>query len=242
MTMNMPSNTISVTWCGHATWLFEVDGHRILLDPFLDNNPSAKTRASDVECDSILITHGHFDHIADASSIAKRTGARVYAIHEISVWLEGQGVANVHGMNLGGRTPTPFGSIKMLPAMHSSQLPDGSYGGVAAGFLLNLGEFSVYCAGDTSLFSEMKRFGEANIDLAILPIGDNYTMGPEDSLVAIQWLRPRYVMPSHFNTWPPIAQDPQAWAKSILQLKLAIPLTPPVDDAVIFDENGGTIN
>ncbi len=207
---------IELTWYGHGTWLVDAGGHKILLDPFLNENPSSPVKADDVATDTILISHGHFDHVADAASIANRTDAQVVAIYEIATWLStNHAVQNAIGMNIGGQVSLPFGTAKMVPALHSSQLPDGSYGGDPAGFVLTIGEQKIYFACDTGLFSDMQLIGEMGIDVAVLPIGDLFTMGPEDSVTATRWIKPTTVLPAHYNTWPPIEQDAAAWASSI---------------------------
>lgn len=208
--------SVELTWLGHATWLISTGQHRILLDPFLDDSPTAPIKAAAAEANFILVSHGHFDHVADVASIANRTGAAVYAIFEIAEWFsKNHGVENANGMNIGGGIELPFGKLKMVPAVHSSGLPDGSYGGVAAGFLLKIGEVKIYFACDTALFSDMELIGAVGLDMAVLPIGDLFTMGPEDSITAIDLLKPKQVLPSHYNTWPPIEQDADAWAESV---------------------------
>lgn len=220
---------IDLKWLGHGTWLINSGEHSILLDPFLDDSPTAPVKAADVNPTHILVSHGHFDHVADVAPIANRTGATVVAIYEIAEWFSNQHkVENTLGMNLGGTVELPFGSVKMTPALHSSQLPDGSYGGVPAGFLLTLNGSRIYFACDTALFSDMQLIGKEGIDLAVLPIGDHFTMGPEDSLTAIKLISPKQVAPAHYNTWPPIEQDGAAWAKRVQEETTAIPhvLTP----------------
>jgi L-ascorbate metabolism protein UlaG (beta-lactamase superfamily) len=194
-----------------------------LIDPFLDDNPAAAAKSSDVKADFILITHGHFDHISDAAKIAKRTGATVVANYEICEWLGKQGVSKTQPLNIGGGCPMPFGRVKLTVAHHSSTLPDGSAGGTAGGFLLSLGAQKLYFAGDTALFSDMKLIGAGGLDLAVLPIGDVFTMGPEDSIEAVRLLNPRHVAPAHYNTWPPIRQDAQQWAGHVRSHTQAIP-------------------
>ena len=148
-------------------------------------------------------------------AIAKRTGAQIISNAEISNWLAKQGV-KVHGQHLGGGFKHPFGYLKMTYALHGSALPDGSYGGVAGGFLLTTFDgFKIYMAGDTGLFGDMRLIGEEGLDLAVLPIGDNYTMGPDDALRAVRLLQPRTVIPIHFGTFGAIQQDPVAWAARI---------------------------
>jgi L-ascorbate metabolism protein UlaG (beta-lactamase superfamily) len=205
-----------LTWLGHCSWQVRTAGHTILLDPFLDENPAAPVKAADVAADFILVSHGHFDHIADVVPIASRTGATVIANFEIAEWLAGKHqLQNTVGMNIGGGVNLPFGRVKMTPALHSSALPDGTNGGNPAGFLLTLPEARIYFACDTGLFSDMSLIGAVGLDLAVLPIGDLYTMGPDDAVEAVKLLRPRRVAPSHYNTWPPIAQDAAAWAERV---------------------------
>jgi L-ascorbate metabolism protein UlaG (beta-lactamase superfamily) len=216
--------SIHLTWYGHATWQIQAPPHWIVVDPFFDENPVCEQSAEKVECDYILLTHGHFDHVADAASIAKRTGAEVLCNYEISNWLRKQGVASVIGMNLGGSLKTKFGSVKMTPALHSSMLPDGADGGVAGGFIVESGNSRIYFAGDTALFSDMSLMARKPIDVAILPIGDLFTMGIEDSIEAIKLLKPEYVLPSHYGTWPPINQDANEWAYRVKAETSAVPV------------------
>lgn len=212
-------------WLGHGSWQIQVDGLSILLDPFLNDNPSAPVKAEAVDADIILVSHGHFDHVADVASIANRTEATVVAIYEIAQWFaNNHNVSNTIGMNIGGQVQLPFGTAKMTPALHSASLPDGTYGGQPAGFLLQFAEARVYFACDTALFSDMKRIGEGGLDLAVLPIGDLFTMGPEDSIEAIRLLNPKRVAPAHYNTWPPIEQDADAWAAQVRENTSATPV------------------
>jgi L-ascorbate metabolism protein UlaG (beta-lactamase superfamily) len=208
--------TSSLTWLGHATWMLETCGIKVLIDPFLDGNPSAKQSAVDLSADFVLITHGHGDHIADAAPIASRTGATVIAAFEICEWLAARGVAKTHAMNIGGAYRFPFGRVQVTIAHHSSMLPDGANGGAPVGYIITIADGRrVYFAGDTGVFLDMQRFAREPISVAVLPIGDNFTMGPDESIEAIQLLRPEIVLPSHFNTWPVIAQDADAWAERV---------------------------
>lgn len=217
--------TTELTWLGHGTWLMESGGHRILLDPFLNDNPSSPVKADEVDAEFILVSHGHFDHIADAAAIASRCGSKVVAIFEIAQWLANEhGVKDTLGMNIGGGVDLPFGRVKMTPALHSSQLPDGSYGGCPGGFVITLPEGNVYFACDTALFSDMQLIGKQGIELAVLPIGDLFTMGPEDSIAATKLINPKRVAPAHYNTWPPIEQDAKAWAEKIKEQTIAEPI------------------
>jgi len=208
--------TVRITWYGHATFGLDFGTYRILIDPFFTGNPSSPVAADDVEPNVILITHGHGDHVGDAVSIANRTGALLISNAEIANWLRSQGLENVHGQHLGGGYFHPFGYVKLTLALHGSQLPDGSYGGNPAGFLLTPPNGKkLYFAGDTGLFGDMRLLGEEGIHFAALPIGDNYTMGPDDALRAVQFLQPDHVIPFHYNTWDLIKQDPQAWAARV---------------------------
>ncbi|HEY2761129.1 MAG TPA: metal-dependent hydrolase [Pirellulales bacterium] len=217
---------IEIQWLGHSCFLIRTDKHKILVDPFLDDSPTAPIKSDEVEADFILITHGHGDHCADAVKIAKRTSATVVSNYEISLWLGKQGLKNAIGMNHGGATTLPFGRVKMTVAHHSSTMPDGTYGGNPAGYLLTLEGGKIYIAGDTALFTDMQLYGRGELDLAILPIGDFFTMGPEDSIEAIQLLNPKRVAPCHYNTWPPIAQDAKQWAELVRAKTSAKPETP----------------
>lgn len=201
----------------------------MLLDPFITDNPSANCKADELAADYILVSHGHFDHVADVASIANRTGATVIAIYEIAEWFRTkQQVEKTLGMNLGGGTNLPFGRVTMTPAFHSSQLPDGSYGGNPAGFVIEAEGKRVYFACDTALFSDMQLIGARGIDLAILPIGDLFTMGPDDSVAATKLINPKKVAPTHYNTWPPIEQDATKWADQIRDQTDAEPIVPEV--------------
>ena len=223
--------SIKLTWLGHGGWSIETGEHTILLDPFLSECPTATANVEEIAADYILVSHGHFDHIADVPAIANRTGATVVAIFEIAQWLAGQhGVANTIGMNIGGGVDLPFGRVKMTPAWHSSQLPDGSYGGQPAGFLLSAADAKIYFACDTALFSDMELIGKEGIDLAVLPIGDLFTMGPQDSLAAIQLIRPKRVVPAHYGTWPPIEQDARAWSALVTAETQSEPMVPNVGE------------
>ncbi len=214
-----------LTWLSHGSWLIETDSHRVLLDPFLNDNPAATTKSGDLNNIShILISHGHFDHVADAAAIANANHATIVAIFEIAQWFTTKhSVESTIGMNLGGSVELPFGTVKLLPALHSNSLPDESYGGDPAGFLLTIEGERIYFACDTALFSDMRLYAHG-VDVAVLPIGDLYTMGIDDSVQAIKLIEPKCVLPAHYNTWPPIEQDAKDWADRVTAETNAAPV------------------
>ncbi|MBI1916115.1 MAG: metal-dependent hydrolase [Planctomycetes bacterium] len=214
-----------VRWLGHAALLLESDGTHVLIDPFLTDNPKAAVKPDEVAADFILVSHGHGDHVGDTLAIARRTGATVVCNYEISLWLQKQGLQKVHGQQHGGSHRFPFGRVKLTLAFHGSMLPDGSNGGNPCGFYITFNDGTrVYDAADTGLFGDMRLIGEEGVDLAILPIGDNYTMGPDDALRAVKLIQPRKVLPIHYNTWDVIAQDAAAWAQQVRQQTQATPV------------------
>jgi L-ascorbate metabolism protein UlaG (beta-lactamase superfamily) len=204
---------IRLTWYGHSCFLIRGGGADLLIDPFITGNPTAPVKAQEVKADFILVSHGHFDHVGDTVDIARRTGATVISNFEIQNWLIRQGIQKVHPQHIGGGFNYPWGRVKLTIAQHGSGLPDGTYGGNPCGFLLYIEGKKIYHACDTGLFYDMKLIGEEGIDLAILPIGDNFTMGPEDALRAVKLINPKRVIPIHYNTFDVIQQDPNAWAK-----------------------------
>lgn len=207
--------SLSFTWYGHASFGLDVDGNKLLVDPFLSGNPTATVSSDEVEADFILISHGHGDHIGDSVAIAKRTKATVISNAEIATWFQNQGV-EAHGQHIGGGFQHPFGYLKLTQAVHGSALPDGSNGGNPVGFLLTTqGGKKLYLACDTGLFGDMRLIGEEGIALAVLPIGDNFTMGPDDAVRAVKLIQADHVIPVHYGTWDLIAQDPDAWAKRV---------------------------
>ncbi len=210
--------SLTFTYYGHSTFAIDADGTKLVIDPFFaPNNPLSPSSAEQVEADFILISHGHGDHIADATALAKRTGALVISNFEIITWLANQGAEHGHGMNTGGAYSFPFGRVKCTIAHHSSALPDGSNGGNPMGFLIHFNDGTdIYFAGDTALTYDMRLIGEAGgVDLALLPIGDNFTMGPDDAVQAAQFVQAKRVIPIHYNTFPPIKQDAQAFAQKL---------------------------
>ncbi len=208
--------TTKITWLGHSSFSIQTAGFALLVDPFFKYNPKSVVSAEDVKTDFILVTHGHGDHIGDTVSIAQRTGATVICNAEIGDWLKKKEI-KVHSQHLGGGFHHPFGYVKLTLALHGSALPDGSCGGNPAGFLITLkdGGKKIYLAGDTGLFGDMRLIGEEGVELAALPIGDNFTMGPADALRAVKFIQPKQVIPIHYNTFPLIQQDVHAWAADV---------------------------
>lgn len=210
---------MKISYHGHSVVKIKTDTHTILIDPFITGNPLCDLDANTVEADVILLTHGHGDHVGDTIAIAKRTGAQVVAINELAVYLSKKGV-NAHGMNVGGAYSFAFGRVKYTQAFHSSSIEeeDGTivYTGFPAGIILDIGDKTIYHLGDTALFTDLKMYGEMHdIDLAFIPIGDNFTMGPEDALIAAEWLKAKTVVPIHYNTFPVIEQDPDAFVSQL---------------------------
>ncbi len=207
---------MKITYYGHSCFFIETDSARIIIDPFLTGNPLATMTAAEVKCDYVLITHGHEDHTCDALEIAKANNATIIANYEIAEYFGAQGVTT-HGMNPGGGFNFPFGRVKLTIAHHSSSINAGLnpvYMGEACGIILEADGKRIYHAGDTALFLDMQLIGRGGLDLAIVPIGDNFTMGPDDAIEALDLLKPRLAVPVHYNTWPPIAQDPHAFANA----------------------------
>lgn len=224
--------SIKITWHGHSTFTLDINGTKVVVDPFFaGNNPAAKTKAADVEAQFILQTHGHPDHSTDLVAVAGRNNALVIANFEICNWLGSQGHENCHGMNSGGAYTFPFGRVKMTHALHSSSLPDGSYGGNPGGFVVTTDNKNIYIAGDTALFSDMTLIGQMGLDLAIVPVGDNFTMGPDDALLALEYLKPKVVMPCHYNTWPVISIDIDAWVDRVKSETAVQPVKLEVDES-----------
>jgi L-ascorbate metabolism protein UlaG (beta-lactamase superfamily) len=201
-----------LTYYGHACCAVEACGKHLLFDPFIQPNPLAQAvDVAKVRADGILVTHGHADHLSDAVEIAKRTGATIVSNYEITEWLKKQGAARVHGMNTGGSWQFDFGRVKLVVAIHSSALPDGSNGGNPGGFVVETAEGNFYYAGDTALTYDMKLIGESTpLRFAVFNIGGNFTMGVEDAIKAADFVRCQKVVGVHFNTFPPITIDPAA--------------------------------
>ena len=206
---------MKVTYFGHSSFLIEAEGKKLLFDPFITPNNLAKDINIDtIQADFILVSHAHSDHTSDLLAVAKSTGATVISVFEIISWLESHGVDKVHPMNIGGKWKFDFGSVKMVAATHSSSFPDGTYGGLAAGFLLEIGGKTIYYAGDTSLTQDMKLIGELyKLDLAFLPIGDNFTMGIEDAIICTRFINCKNIIGMHYDTFGYIKIDHEEAAR-----------------------------
>jgi len=212
---------MKITYLSHSCFLLETSSHTLIIDPFLTGNPLAPVKAADIRCDYVLVTHGHGDHVGDAVDIAKRNDATAVSSYEVADWLSRQGV-KAHPLGLGGGFNFPFGRINLTIAFHSSGLPSDTanggfqYLGVPAGLLIQADGKTIHHAGDTALTLEMQLLGQRNkIDVAMLPIGDNYTMGPEDAATAAEFLKAGLILPMHYNTFDQIKQDPHAFVSML---------------------------
>ncbi len=209
---------MKLTFWGHSCFLVETGTHRVVIDPFITGNPKAPLTAEQVKCDFILVSHGHSDHLGDAVQIAKRNRATIIANYEIATYCAAQG-ANSHGMHIGGGHNFPFGRVKLTIAHHGSGLKVDKgflYLGNPAGFIITAAGQTIYHSGDTGLFLDMQLIGQMNkIDVALLPIGDNFTMGVEDAAKAVEFLRPHTVIPMHYKTWDLIDADPEVFAGKV---------------------------
>lgn len=207
---------LEVRYLGHSAVALWDGRTTLLIDPFLRNNPLAPSGIADaMQPDLVLVTHAHGDHFGDSVALCTH-GARLVSNGEIAGYAYRQGARQVEGMNIGGQLRFPGGWLRWVPAWHSSSFPDGTYGGMPMGVVIELGGKRVYHAGDTALFSDMSLLARYNLDLALLPMGDHFTMGPEDALEALELLRPQRVLPIHYNTFPQIAQDGGAFANQAL--------------------------
>ncbi|WP_371361508.1 hypothetical protein SRRS_28960 [Sporomusa rhizae] len=208
----------TLTFYGHACFTLRNENTTLLFDPFFTDNPVNPATADKIDCSYILVSHGHFDHLGDTIVIAKRTGATVIATAEIAS-LVGEHNCETAKMHLGGKQKFDFGYVRVTPAFHGAGVP----GGHAAGFIVNFFGKTVYFAGDTALFGDMALLGRLEkIDYALLPIGDNFTMGPDDAVEAVKMLQPKAVVPMHYNTWPVIAQSPEAFKEKVESINIPV--------------------
>ncbi|MEA2531198.1 MAG: hypothetical protein QOF33_4791 [Thermomicrobiales bacterium] len=219
-----------LTYIGHSAFHLEADGKSVLVDPFITGNPTATLPASQFSPQTILLTHAHNDHVGDTVEIATRTGATVISTFELGAWLANQGV-NANGANHGGTVAFDGGTTKFTPAWHTSSYNEGGNfvaPGIPAGMVVRFGGATIYFAGDTCLFGDMKLIGEEGLDVAVLPIGDHFTMGPVDAVRAVRFLEPKLVIPCHYNTFPPIKQDPERFKQMVEEQTSArcLPLKP----------------
>lgn len=209
---------MNISYHGHSVVKVTTGDFTILIDPFLSGNGQGDLQAENEKPTHILLTHGHNDHVGDTIALAKNNEALVIATFELADYLATQGV-ETHGMGIGGGRTFDFGHVKFTQAFHSSSFTDEEgtvhYTGMPAGLILTVEDTTIYHAGDTGLFSDMKLIGEEGIDVAFLPIGDNFTMGPRDAARAVEWISPKIVIPMHYNTFPPIEQDPEEFKKLV---------------------------
>lgn len=211
-------------YLGHSAFYLESAGMKALIDPFLTGNPLAAAKQEDFsDINYIFVTHGHGDHLGDAVAIAGRSGATVFTCNELAGWFSSQGL-KTEGMHIGGRALFPFGRVKLTPAWHGCPAPPAGglrYGGVACGFIIEVEGKKVYHSGDTGLTMEMKLLEDEKIEIALLPIGGYYTMDGDDAARAVQLIRPRVVVPMHYDTFPLIKADPRAFADKVSRNRLA---------------------
>ena len=207
---------LKTTFLGHSCVMATDNKYTIIIDPFITGNPQATVKAEDIKVDFILATHGHSDHLGDAVEISRRNKATIIAPNELAAYVAKQG-AEAHNMHIGGAYEFPFGRVKLTIAHHGSAAGDGLiYTGNPCGFLVKMGGKLMYHAGDTGLFYDMKLIGDMNdIDIAFLPIGDNFTMGVDDAVKAVEFLHPKKVVPIHFKTWPVIDTEPLEFADKL---------------------------
>lgn len=209
---------MKLTWLGHSAFLLENGDAQVLIDPFLSGNPVASAKPEQFSPQTILLTHAHNDHVGDTVAIAKRAGSKVIATFELGTWIGTQGVENAVGANHGGTVAFAGGTVKFVPAWHTSSYEHNGQvvaPGVPAGLVVKMGDKTLYFSGDTAVFLDMQLIGEEGLDVAVLPIGGHFTMGPDDALKAVKFLHPKTVIPCHYGTFPPIEQDEDAFKRQV---------------------------
>lgn len=205
-----------MTYFGHSAFMLEANGNTALIDPFISDNPLSGRSGDEIEADAILLSHAHGDHVGDTIPIARRTDATVVATFELATWLGSQGAANAKPANHGGTIAFAGGTVKLVPAWHTSSYSDDFVApGVPAGLVVRFGGKTIYFAGDTCLFGDMQLIADEGLDIAVLPIGDTFTMGLADAVCAAGMLRAETVIPCHYNTFPPIEQDPREFKRLV---------------------------
>lgn len=224
---------MKLTYLGHSSVLIETAGHRLLFDPFITPNPLASgVDITSLHPDHVLLTHAHGDHVADAEKILKYSGATLISNYEIVTWYGNRGINHSHPLNHGGGFNFPFGRAKFVNAVHSSMFPDGSYGGNAGGFVIETADGTFYVSGDTALTYDMKLLADRyKLDFAVLPIGDNFTMGPDDAAIAAEWVGAKRVIGVHYDTFPPIVIDKDAARKTFADRRVEL-LLPAIGETI----------
>lgn len=206
---------LKLTYLSHSAWLIQNDTYAVAIDPFLEGNPTAPMKPADLKADYIIVTHAHGDHIGDAIPIAKASGGTIISNFEIVNYCTEHG-AQAHPMHIGGAHEFPFGRVKLTPAWHGSSFPDGSYGGTPTGCLVTMDGKTIYHTGDTGLFMDMQLIGEMDaIDVMLVNIGDNFTMGVDDAVKAVEFVKPKLVIPMHYKTFEVIDVDPQEFVRKV---------------------------
>ena len=208
--------SVNLKFLGQSAFLLDDGAHKLLLDPFIEGNPVCPVKLDEAlswDISAVLISHAHGDHWGNALDFGRR-GVPIIATAEIGNYARAHGAEKAVDMNIGGRYRAEWGSVYLTPAWHSSSFPDGTYGGMPTGLVIEFGGQRIYFAGDTSLFSDMQLIGDQNLDAALLPVGDHYTMGPEEAARCLQLLRPRVAIPMHYGTFPVLTGDPQVFARA----------------------------
>jgi len=222
-----------LTYLSHSGWLIEAAGYKICIDPFLDGNPKAPFPAGNIKADFIIVSHAHGDHLGDAIPIARASGGQIISNFEIANYCEARG-AKSHALHIGGAHTFPFGRVKLTPAWHGSSFPDGSYGGTPAGILLTVEGKTIYHSGDTGLFMDMQLIGEMNaVDIFLVCIGDNFTMGIDDAVKAVELVKPKLTIPMHYKTFGLIDVDAGEFVRRLESKNFSVKLLP-INEAYNF--------